>query len=32
MATLIAIMVFTVSGGNDQVKGSPIFLECNYYY
>ena len=31
MATLIATMVFTVPGGNDQVKGSPIFLECNWF-
>jgi hypothetical protein len=35
VATLIATIVFaaafTVPGGNDQVKGSPIFLELNWF-
>jgi magnesium-transporting ATPase (P-type) len=31
VATLIAIVVFTVPDGNDQLKGSPIFLEYNWF-
>jgi hypothetical protein len=31
IATMVFVVAFTMPGENDQVKGSPIFLECKWF-